>query len=116
MTQSQRFINIYYDFSERCGDDFEIMTRVFKFCGCKKRPNVIQSQLEEIDAEKSFCDEYLQMMSDISDDLINRAKSSVIFDRYKEKLKEICEYNYKPPRSPKAPPSIYIAKPLYGIQ
>ncbi len=81
MTQCQRFIEVYYNFSERCNDDFTIMVRVFKLCGCKKRPNVIQKQLEDIDAEKSYCDEYYDMINKIGDDVINRAKWAVQLER-----------------------------------
>jgi len=84
MTQSQRFIEVYYNFSERCGDDFDIMTKAFKLCGCRKKPNVIRKQLEDIDAEKSFCEEYVGMINKIEDTLIERAKWSVQKERGKE--------------------------------
>jgi len=83
MTKSQQFIEAYYNFAERCGDDFDVMTRVFKLYGCKKRPNIIKSQLEDIDAEKSFCEEYMEMIKNISDSLIDRAKWSVQKERGK---------------------------------
>jgi hypothetical protein len=77
MTQSQRIVIMYYNFAERCQDDLDVMTKAIKLCGCKKRPNVIKSQLEEFDSEKSYSEEYVNLINRINDILINKAKWAV---------------------------------------
>ncbi|MCW8932206.1 MAG: hypothetical protein OQL19_18475 [Gammaproteobacteria bacterium] len=77
MTQSQRTVIIYYDFAERCQDDYDIMTKAIKLCGCRKRPNIIKSQLEDFDSEKSYSEEYINLISRINDIIIDKAKWAV---------------------------------------
>ena len=74
MTQWQRFIKVFYDFSERCEDDYDIMVRALKIAGMDRRPNIIRKNIEEIEEGKAFCDSYLKFFKLVDHDTVVKAK------------------------------------------
>jgi len=83
MTHFGRIIFVYYDFAERCCDDIDVMTRALKICGCKKRPNIIRQQLEDIDFDKEHTEELINYMRKADSLVFNRAKFEIGKERSK---------------------------------
>jgi len=74
VTQWQRFISEFYDFAEKCEDDYDIMVRALKMAGMDRRPNIIRKNIEEIQEGKAFCNEYLKYFKIVNMDIVVKAK------------------------------------------
>lgn len=70
MTERSKDLSIYYNFSDRCDDSMELMTKVLKQHFTKKKPSRILYQLEY-----TIINEYIETMKTITDDEINIARN-----------------------------------------
>ena len=78
------FLDVYYSFSDKCDDDFEVMAMALKIVGCKRKPNRIQKNLENISVDSTFRDYYKELMEKVDQANIETAKRTVKFNRLKK--------------------------------
>lgn len=68
------FLDRYYDFAEKCGDDYEIMARCIKLCGSKQKPNKIVRDFENMGVDSCCADRYDKLMSKVTVTIIDSAR------------------------------------------
>lgn len=72
MTQRAKEIKIFYDFAERCDDDYALMVKTLKLFIARKPSRILQM------LEATVIDEYVETMSMITEDNIRTAKMQLI--------------------------------------
>lgn len=75
MTPSQlSFLDKYYEFAEKCDDDYAVMAKTIKLAGSKRRPNKIIKNLEMLGVDSEYKEYYEILIAKVTDEMVCRAR------------------------------------------
>ena len=72
MNQRSKDIKVYYDFAERCDDDYALMVKTLKLF-VKRKPSQIKQMLE-----MTIITDYVDIMKKVTEENITTAKLQLI--------------------------------------
>ena len=75
------FLDKFYEFAEKCDDDYDVMCQAIKLTGCKRRPNIIKRHIEGIGVDAPFMPYYDDMIDKITENMILQAHKMVRRER-----------------------------------